>query len=182
MENFRLRVFRAVARHLNFRLAAEELLLTQPAVTQQIKALEAELSTPLLDRSGGRATMTAAGAALLPFADRLARSSAEAREAVAAATGATAGQLALGASQTIGQYLMPRLIAGFMAEHPRVQVSVSGGNTRTVLNDLRARRIQLADRRPGARPRRPGHAFYGGSPGLRRTSRTRVGRSPRCSG
>ena len=54
MENFRLRVFRAVAHHLNFRMAAEELLLTQSAVTQQIKALESELDVPLFDRAGGR--------------------------------------------------------------------------------------------------------------------------------
>ena len=72
MENFRLRVFRAVARHLNFRQAAEELLLTQPAVTQQIKALESELSIALFDRSGGRVALTAAGEALLPYADKLA--------------------------------------------------------------------------------------------------------------
>ena len=61
MENFRLRVFRAVARTLNFRVASEELFLTQPAVTQQIKALEAELSTPLFDRAHGRVALTAAG-------------------------------------------------------------------------------------------------------------------------
>ena len=66
MENFRLRVFRAVARHRNFRVAAEELLLTQPAVTQQIKALEAELGVALFDRSGGKITLTTAGNTLLP--------------------------------------------------------------------------------------------------------------------
>jgi len=86
MENFRLRVFRAVARHLNFRLAAEELLLTQPAVTQQIKALESELDVALFERAGGHVALTLAGAALLPYAERLAALSAEAREAVIAAT------------------------------------------------------------------------------------------------
>jgi hypothetical protein len=64
MENFRLRIFRAVARHLNFRMAAEELLLTQSAVTQQIKTLESELDVPLFDRAGGRVALTRAGAAL----------------------------------------------------------------------------------------------------------------------
>ena len=54
LENFRIRVFRAVAHHLNFSRAAEELLLTQPAVTQQIKALEDDLGSPLFDRGGGR--------------------------------------------------------------------------------------------------------------------------------
>jgi DNA-binding MarR family transcriptional regulator len=52
IENFRIRVFRAVAQHLNFSRAAEELLLTQPAITQQIKALEAEFGVPLFDRGG----------------------------------------------------------------------------------------------------------------------------------
>src|SRR6201986_2954336 len=118
MENFRLRVFRAVAQHLNFRIAAEELLLTQSAVTQQIKALESEMDVPLFDRAAGRVSLTPAGAALLPFADRLAALAAEAREAVAAVNGASVGRLALGASQTIGQYLLPRLIAGFLQQNP----------------------------------------------------------------
>jgi DNA-binding transcriptional LysR family regulator len=87
---------------------------------------------------------TFAGAALLPFAQQLAALSVQAREAVAAATGATAGTLAVGASQTIGQYLLPRLIAGFLGEHPRVEVSIIGGNTQTVLEQLRSRAIQVA--------------------------------------
>jgi LysR family transcriptional regulator, transcriptional activator of the cysJI operon len=144
MENFRLRVFRVVAHHLSFRRAAEELLLTQPAVTQQIKALEEEYSTPLLSRVGGHISLTPAGGALLPFAERLKLLSDEAREAVAAASGATAGQLSIGASQTIGQYLLPKLIAGFLGEHPQVELSIAGGNTRAVLDNLRAKHIHIA--------------------------------------
>ena len=144
MENFRLRVFRAVAHHLNFRLAAEELLLTQPAVTQQIKALEAEFAVPLFDRTGGRVSLTRAGEVLLPFAERLKIISDEAREAVAIVTSGTAGQLTVAASQTIGQYLLPRLIAGFLREHPRVEISVVGGNTQEMLEELRSHRVQLA--------------------------------------
>lgn len=136
MENFRLKVFRAVARHLNFRMAAEELLLTQPAVTQQIKALEAELDAALFDRTGGKVALTAAGAALLPFADQLASLANTAREAVAATTSSHAGTLTLAASQTIGQYLLPRLIAGFLAENPKVDIHVISGNTQQVLEAL----------------------------------------------
>jgi DNA-binding transcriptional LysR family regulator len=143
MENFRLRVFRAVARHLNFRIAAEELLLTQSAVTQQIKALESELDVPLFDRAGGRVALSVAGGALLPFAERLAELSAQAREAVAAATGGSAGRLSLGASQTIGQYLLPKLIAGFLQQYPKVEISVIGGNTQTILEALVEHRVQL---------------------------------------
>src|ERR1700722_1676948 len=126
MENFRLRVFRTVARHLNFRIAAEELLLTQSAVTQQIKALESELDVALFDRGGGRVSLTSAGVSLLPFATRLATLAEEAREAVAAAAGDHARRLALGASQTIGQYLLPKLIAGFLRENPKVKITVMG--------------------------------------------------------
>lgn len=143
MENFRLRVFRAVARHLNFRIAAEELLLTQSAVTQQIKALESELEAPLFDRTGGRVVLTAAGQALVPLAEKLAELAAEAQEAVAATKGVHAGKLAIGASQTIGQYLLPRLLAGFLAEHPQVKITVTGGNTQTILEALVDHRVQI---------------------------------------
>jgi LysR family transcriptional regulator, transcriptional activator of the cysJI operon len=143
MENFRLRVFRAVAHRLNFRMAAEELLLTQSAVTQQIKALESELDVPLFDRAGGRVSLTPAGIALLPFAEKLAVLSEEARDAVAATAGGSAGRLALGASQTIGQYLLPKLIAGYLQENPKVEISVLGGNTQTILEALVEHKVQL---------------------------------------
>jgi DNA-binding transcriptional LysR family regulator len=143
MENFRLKVFRAVARHRNFRMAAEDLLLTQPAVTQQIKSLESELDTALFDRSGGKITLTPAGAALLPFAERLAALSEEARQAVAATTGSNAGQLSIAASQTIGQYLLPKLIAAFLAENPRVSITVLSGNTQSVLEAVTSHRAGL---------------------------------------
>jgi LysR family transcriptional regulator, transcriptional activator of the cysJI operon len=143
MENFRLRVFRAVAHHLNFRIAAEELLLTQSAVTQQIKTLESELDVPLFDRAGGRVSLTAAGAALLPYANQLAALAEQAREAVAETTGDHVGRLALGASQTIGQYLLPKLIAGFLEENPRVHINLMGGNTQTILEALVDHRVQL---------------------------------------
>lgn len=144
MENFRLKVFRAVARHLNFSRAAEELLLTQPAVTQQIKALEQEYGVPLFDRGGGRVALTIAGNTLLPYAEKLKELSDEAYGAVAGAAGSHAGKLALGASQTIGQYLLPNLVAAFLRENPRIAVTAISGNTDAMLEALAAHRIQLA--------------------------------------
>ena len=144
IENFRLRVFRAVAHHLNFSRAAEELLLTQPAVTQQIKALEDEFAVPLFDRGGGRISLTPGGVALLPFANRLKSLSDEATAAVAAAYGEQAGELAIGASQTIGQYLLPGFIAAFLRIHPRVRITVRSGNTDEMLKALASGDIQLA--------------------------------------
>ena len=70
MENFRLKVFRAVAEQASFRKASERLNLSQPAVSQQIHALEEELGTTLFDRSGNRVQLTAAGTVLLKYARR----------------------------------------------------------------------------------------------------------------
>ncbi len=144
MENFRLRVFRSVAQHLSFTRAAEELFLSQPAVTQQIKALEDELGVPMFDRSGGRIQLTPAGRDLLPYAEKLRELAAEAVRAVAQASGEYGGELTLGASQTIGQYLLPKLVAAFRAENPKVRVTACSGNTDAMLQALDARRIQLA--------------------------------------
>ncbi len=144
MENFRLKVFRAVARHLNFSRAAEELLLTQPAVTQQVKALEDEYGVPLFDRSGGRIALTPAGKTLLPYADKLKAISDEAYEVVTSAAGSHAGNLSLGASQTIGQYLLPNLVAAFIRENPRIALTAVSGNTDQMLEALASHQIQLA--------------------------------------
>jgi LysR family transcriptional regulator, transcriptional activator of the cysJI operon len=144
MENFRLKVFRTVASHLNFSRAAEELLLTQPAVTQQIKALEEELGVALFDRSGAHIKLTPAGHALLPYAEKLKALSDEALSAVSTVAGKPGGQLAVGASQTISHYLLPNLIAGFLRENPLVLITSRNGNTDTVLDALAEQKIHLA--------------------------------------
>ena len=144
MENFRLKVFRTVATHLNFSRAAEELLLTQPAVTQQIKALEEQFGVPLFDRTGGRIIMTPAGHALLPYAEKLKALSEEAQSVVANVSGKPGGRLTLGASQTISHYLLPNLIAGFLRQNPRIAISVISGNTDAVLDALAEQKTQLA--------------------------------------
>ena len=144
IENFRIKVFRVVAQHLNFSRAAEELLLTQPAVTQQIKALEEEFGVPLFDRGGGHIALTAGGKALLPFAEKMKELSDEAITAVAKAFGQQAGELVLGASQTIGQYLLPTFVAGFRRINPKIKVTARSGNTDEMLEALLAREIHLA--------------------------------------
>ena len=144
LENFRIRIFRAVAHHLNFSRAAAELLLTQPAVTQQIKALEEEIGSPLFDRGGGRISLTPGGQALLPFADRLKALDEEALAAVGSACGEHAGELALGASQTIAQYLLPNMVANFMRSNPRVHVTAKSGNSDEMLEALVRGEVHLA--------------------------------------
>lgn len=136
LENFRLKVFRAVAEHLNFRKAAEHLFLTQPAVTLQIKALENDLGVRLFDRSANRVTLTSQGAILLRFAEKMARLSSEAERTLGSTDGQFSGELSLGVSTTIAQYVLPRLIGAFLNEHPRVHLSLQSGNTEQVVHAL----------------------------------------------
>ena len=144
MENFRLKVFRTVTGSLNFRKASEELFITQPAVTQQIKALEEELGVSLFDRSGGRISLTPSGQVLAGFAEKLKALADEAVQAVAEVSGTRSDELRVGASQTIGQYLLPNLLAGFRKEFPHVTLSGMSGNTDQVLLALGEHRIDLA--------------------------------------
>lgn len=144
IENFRLVVFRAVARHSSFSRAAEELLLTQPAVTQQIKALEEQFGHPLFHRAGGRISLSPGGAALLPFAEKIKSLADDANAAVAKAYGQEAGELSLGASQTIAQYLLPTFIAAFLRTNPLVRMTARSGNTDEMLALLVAGDIQVA--------------------------------------
>jgi DNA-binding transcriptional LysR family regulator len=143
LENFRLTVFRKVAEQLSFRKAAEELYLTQPAVSLQVKALEEDLGVALFDRSGSQVRLTAAGNALLEYAERSGRLLDEATHAVAAFSGTQSGALTLGASTTIAQYVLPRLLSGFCAAHPRVSPTLTSGNTEEIVKAVEEEKIAL---------------------------------------
>ena len=143
MDDFRLKVFREAAERLNFTQAAEALRLTQPAVTLQVKKLEQDLGVRLFDRSGGRVTLTAAGAALLGYARRIGALYEEARREMGLLAGERRGTLRIGASTTISQYILPRLVGAFAGTHPEVRFSVASGNTEAVIEWLGAERIEL---------------------------------------
>jgi len=136
LENFRLKVFRTVAEHLSFRKAAEHLFLTQPAITLQIKALENDLGVRLFDRSSNRIALTSQGAILLRYARKAAALAAAVEQQIGEKEGTFSGELSLGVSTTIAQYVLPRLIGAFLDEHPRVQLSVHSGNTAEVVKLL----------------------------------------------
>ena len=143
MEPIRLRVFRIVAEELSFTRAAERLFLTQPAVTMQVKNLEEELGLRLFDRTGQRIVLTPAGGILNDYAKRIAALCSEAERDLAALKGETRGRLALGASTTIAQYLLPRLAGEFLAAFPAIQLSIISGNTSDIVAALAEGRIGL---------------------------------------
>jgi DNA-binding transcriptional LysR family regulator len=143
LDNFRLVVFRAVARHLSFRKAAEQLYLTQPAISQQIKALEEELSVQLFDRSGTEVRLSAAGKILLKHAEQSSDVLARAERQIAALSGSQAGPLILGASTTIAQYVLPGLLSEFCQTRPRIFPTLVSGNTERIVQALQDHSIAL---------------------------------------
>ena len=143
LDNFRLVVFRKVADQLSFRKAAEELYLTQPAVSLQIKALEEDLGVQLFDRTGTHIELTAAGRVLLRFAEQASSILEQAENEIAALSGDHAGHLALGASTTIAQYVLPRMLGEFAREYPRVQSTLISGNTEEIVQAVEDQKIAL---------------------------------------
>lgn len=136
-------MFRAVAGELSFRKAAEELYLTQPAVSLQIKALEEDLGVQLFDRTGKAIALTAAGRILLGYAEQTGEWLLQAEREIASLNGVYAGNLALGASTTIAQYVLPQLLSEFCRQHPRVQPTLISGNTEKIVEAIEKQKIAL---------------------------------------
>ncbi len=148
MENFRLKVFRTVAEEMSFRKASEVLHLSQPAVSQQIRALEEEAGVQLFDRSGGdrqgsQIALTGAGSVLLGYATAAAELMRKAQLELAALNSKVTGDLALGASTTVAQYVLPRMLGVFLKQHPEVHISLISGNTEFIAGAIAERKIAL---------------------------------------
>jgi LysR family cyn operon transcriptional activator len=119
-----LRSFLAVARTQHFRRAADELYVSQPALSEQIRQLEAELGTPLFERLGRRVRLTAAGVVLRDYAERVLREVDDARRAIEELENLSRGTLAAGVVQTVNTYLIPAVLARLAVAHPGICVRV----------------------------------------------------------
>lgn len=133
MSDRRLQVFHTVAGVLSFTKAAELLNMTQPAVTHQIRQLEADFNTRLFDRENNRISLTRSGEEVLRFADQIIALYGEMHESVKSITGDTSGLVTLGASTTIAEYMLPDLLGGFQKQFPDVQVRLRVANTDAVV-------------------------------------------------
>jgi len=132
MADRRLQVFYTVARQLSFTKAAEQLFMTQPAVTFQIKQLEEHYNARLFERSHGRIALTPAGRLVMEYAERILGLSEELETRVGELTGAVSGPLLLGASTTIAEVILPQVLGEFKARHPQVQAYMTVGNSETI--------------------------------------------------
>lgn len=128
-----LRTFLAVVDHGSFSEAGRVLGVSQPAVTMQIQALEADVGATLLDRAYRKVDLTEAGRTLLPYARQVIDEIEEARTALDQLSGIVSGRLSVGASTTPGQYVLPRVLGGFLREYPEVGVSLRVHDTSEVI-------------------------------------------------
>jgi LysR family transcriptional regulator, low CO2-responsive transcriptional regulator len=138
-----LQVFATVARHLSFARAAEELHLTAPAVSMQVKELESVLGLPLFDRSGRTITLSTPGEYFLLHARRMLGALKDAEDTVARLKGVQSGKLTLGIVST-AKYFVPRLLAGFLREHPAVEFRLEVGNRQALVDQLQRKQVDLA--------------------------------------
>ena len=125
-----LRILKAIAAEGSFKRAADSLYVSQPAVSLQVQNLEKQLSVPLFDRGGRRAQLTEAGHLLLNYGERIIALCQETCRAIEDLQNLQGGTLIIGASQTTGTYLLPRMIGLFRQKYPDVSVQLQVHSTR----------------------------------------------------
>ena len=144
MELRQLAYFVAVAQKLNFSRAAEDLPVTQPALSQQIAALERELGVQLFERMGRRISLTGAGEALLPHAYNILAAVETAQNEVREFSQLTRGTASLGAPPTVSSHMLPGRLPRFRRKYPGLEVTLREAGTQSLLQLLGEGQLDLA--------------------------------------
>lgn len=144
MELAQLEAFVQVAHHGSFSRAADALFLTQPSVTARIQTLERELGERLFERTGRKVLLTDAGHAFMPHAQRALTSVQEGNDAIAAVRHGDVGSIRIGASSSLGTYVLPAVLRRFRDLRPRVHVHLRTGTSEDVIERLLAGDVHLA--------------------------------------
>ncbi|MBI4637574.1 MAG: LysR family transcriptional regulator [Candidatus Rokubacteria bacterium] len=143
MDLRRLEIFAKVAELGSFSRAAESLFLTQPTVSEHVRALEDELGVQLLDRLGRGATPTRAGQLLLGYARRILALNREARQAIDQFQGRMSGELVVGGSTIPGEYVLPALVGQFKGKYPDISICLLIGSSRQVNEWVEEGRVEV---------------------------------------
>lgn len=143
MQDFRLKVFLSVARNRSFTKASRELHITQPAVSKHIRELEEHYKARLFDRTGNNIALTKEGEVMYAHAERIMEEYNLLEFDMNQLSGTFSGELRLGASTTISQYVMPVLLSLFIKRYPDIKLSLISGNTREIEAALTEGRIDL---------------------------------------
>ena len=143
MSDFRLKVFLSVAKNLSFTKASQELFVSQPAITKHIQELETCYQVRLFDRQGNKISLTEAGKLLQEHSEKILEDYKRLEYEMHLLHNEYIGDLKLGASTTISQYVLPPLLANFIAKFPQVNLSLLNGNSREIEAALQEHRIDL---------------------------------------
>jgi DNA-binding transcriptional LysR family regulator len=139
-----LRILKAVATEKNFTKAAELLYLSQPSLSKQIKTLEKNLDTLLISRENNKISLTENGKIFLQYSERIIALCEESCRALIDLKTGERGNLTVGASQTIGIYLLPRVLALFAQNYPQINLKVQVNSTRVIAKNVINREIDIA--------------------------------------
>lgn len=139
-----LRILKAVATEKNFTKAAEILYLSQPSLSKQIKTLEKNLDIVLINRENNRISLTENGKVFLQYSERILALCEESCRALIDLKNGDRGSLTVGASQTVGTYLMPRILALFAQNYPQIDLKVKVNSTPIIANNVFKREIDIA--------------------------------------
>nr|QCI07803.1 Transcription regulator of Rubisco operon [Pleonosporium borreri] len=139
-----LRILKAIIKEGSFKRAANSLYVSQPAISLQIQNLEKQLNLPLFERNNKKATLTEAGNLLLQYGNRILALCEETCRALEDIQNLQGGSLIIGASQTTGTYLMPRLLGLFRQRYPQVNVQLQVHSTRLISWSVANGQIDLA--------------------------------------
>lgn len=142
--DFRLKVFYTVAQRLSFTKAASELFITQPAVTKHIKELEQQLNQQLFKRNGNNIAITPAGKVLERYAEKIFQTYTDLENELTQLNNLEAGTLHIGASTTVAQTILPKLLALFKKAYPKVMFNFIQANTDQISQMVLAEKIDIA--------------------------------------
>ena len=143
MIDFRLKVFQSVAYNLSFTKASKELYISQPAITKHIQELEQEYKIQLFERMGNKISLTHAGKLFLSHAENILNGYRQLDFEMNILQENYVGELRLGASTTISQYILPPYLATFIKKFPGIKVSLINGNSKEIERAIEEHRIDL---------------------------------------
>lgn len=138
MENIfhRKHLITTIAKEQSFSKAAQKLFIAQPSLSLMVKALESELGTPLFDRSSKPIRLTEAGMEYVRAAEQIQEIEHAYSEYIVALNNLDAGTLRIGSNQLLSSLVLPRYVAGFMQNHPKIQISITDANSTTLENEI----------------------------------------------
>jgi DNA-binding transcriptional LysR family regulator len=139
-----LRILKAVATEENLTRAAELLYVSQPSLSKQIKTLEKNLDVLLINRENNKISLTENGKVFLQYCERILALCEESCRVLVDLKNGERGNLTVGASQTIGTYLMPRVLALFAQNYPQIDLKVQVNSTRIIAKNIVNREIDIA--------------------------------------